>query len=155
MSKECDKYWQEERPQLLKAHRLKAKERWDQALSPDYDYEFFLKAMKAKLENMADYFETLAPIVDGPYYARQMNLAVKILDIVIEEGGQNDYKEHTYEDPLNPGIFLHYVNMKNAHRFDYTFKMIHFFCDAQRICFNKAWNLFVRILTEQMFNWTD
>ena len=144
MSKECDKYWQEERPQLLKAHRLKAKERWDQALSPDYDYEYlenvppskdydyeyFLKAMKAKLENMADYFETLAPIVDGPYYARQMNLAVKILDIVIEEGGQNDYKEHTYEDPLNPGIFLHYVNMKNAHRFDYTFKMIHFFCDA-------------------------
>ena len=126
MSKECDKYWQEERPQLLKAHRLKAKERWDQALSPDYDYEYFLKAMKAKLENMADYFETLAPIVDGPYYARQMNLAVKILDIVIEEGGQNDYKEHTYEDPLNPGIFLHYVNMKNAH----TFKMIHFFCDA-------------------------
>ena len=105
MSKECDKYWQEERPQLLKAHRLKAKERWDQALSPDYDYEYFLKAMKAKLENMADYFETLAPIVDGPYYARQMNLAVKILDIVIEEGGQNDYKEHTYEDPLNRGYF--------------------------------------------------
>ena len=52
MDKECEKYWKEERPRMLEAHNTKAKERWGAAFSPDYDWAFFLGAMKTKLENL-------------------------------------------------------------------------------------------------------
>ena len=159
MDSECKKYWKEDRPKMMEAHRLKARERWEQAFLPDYDYEFFLVAMKAKLENMADYFNTLAPIVNGPYYAGQMKLAVRLLDIVIDDGGKHDYKENDSDDPedwFRPEAFMHYVNMKNASRYDCSPDKVSFYCASQRIRFNKAWHLFLRILNEKMFNnWVD
>lgn len=159
MDSECEKYWKEERPRLMEAHRLKAKERWEQAFCPDYDYEYFLMAMKAKLQNMADYFYTLAHIENGPYYAGQMSLAVKLLDIIIDEGGQNDYSDTESDDPADwcqPENYLHYVNMRNAQRFKHPRNVIYFFCEAQELRFRKAWHLFMRILNEKMFDhWVD
>ena len=159
MDKECEKYWKEERPRMLEAHKSKAKERWDAAFSPDYDWAFFLGAMKAKLENMADYFYTLAPIVNGPYYAGQMALAARLLDIVIREGGNDEYRDVESEDPSDwnrPEDFIPKVNMRNATRFIHKEDKVHFCCDAQCVRFHKAWHLFQRILNEKMFNnWWD
>ena len=159
MDPECETYWKEVRPRLMEAHEEKAKKRWQDAFSPDYDYEFFLMAMKAKLENMADYFYTLAPIDNGPYYAGQMALAAKLLDIIIDEGGKNDYVDTESEDPADwcrPEDFIPYVNMKNAKRFKQPHNVISFFCEAQELRFRKAWHLFMRILNEKMFDhWSD
>lgn len=136
MDKECEKYWKKERPLMLVAHMSRAKERWEAAFSPDYDREFSLVSMKTKLENMADYFKTLAPIVNGPYYAGQMALAAKLLDIVIREGSNDEYRDVESDDPSDwhrPDDFIPNVNMKNAHRFiDKTDKAL-FWCDAQCI----------------------
>ena len=134
MDSECKKYWKEDRPKMMEAHRLKARERWEQAFLPDYDYEFFLVAMKAKL-------------------------AVRLLDIVIDDGGKHDYKDNDSDDPedwFRPEAFMHYVNMKNASRYDCSPNKVSFYCDSQRIRFNKAWHLFLRIINEKMFNnWVD
>ena len=108
---------------------------------------------------MADYFYTLAPIENGPYYAGQMALAAKLLDIIIDEGGKNDYADTESEDPADwcrPEDFIPYVNMKNAKRFKQPHNVISFFCEAQELRFRKAWHLFMRILNEKMFDhWCD
>ena len=110
-------------------------------------------------KNMADYFFTLAPIVNGPYYAGQMALAARLLDIVIREGGNDEYRNVESEDPSDwnrPENFLPNVNMKNASRFIRKEDKVHFCCDAQCVRFHKAWHLFLRILNEKMFNnWWD
>ena len=158
MDPECEKYWKEVRPRQMEAHEAQAKLRWQEAFKPDYDYEFFLMAMKAKLENMADYFYTLAPIGNGTYYAGQMALAVRLLDIILDEGGRDQYSDTDSDDPADwfkPECFIPKVNMKNAQRFLTQRNKAHFFCDAQEVRFNKAWHLFLRILDEKLYNWSD
>ena len=158
MDEECKVYWKEERPLLMRKHSVKARKRWDAAFGPDWDYDFLLDAMKAKLENMADYFRTLAPIVNGPYYSGQMALAAKLVEIIKEEGGRNMYR---YEDSdevydwFTPEDFIPRVNMRNAERFPAPHNYINFHCEQQRVRFCKAWNLLLRILTEKMFIWSD
>ena len=81
-------------------------------------------------KNMADYFFTLAPIVNGPYYAGQMALAARLLDIVIREGGNDEYRNVESEDPSEwsrPENFLPNVNMKNASRFIRKEDKVHFY----------------------------
>lgn len=159
MDEECKVYWKEVRPRMMEAHTTKARERWNGAFGPDYDYEFLLDAMEAKLENMADYFYTLA-LIDGAYYAGQMVLAAKLIGIIREEGGREEYEipdsdVDEDEDWFTAEHFIPRVNMRNARRFHAPDNWFLFFCEPQRVRFSKAWSLLMRILSEKMFGWYD
>ena len=50
MDEECKAYWNEVRPRLMRKHSVRARKRWDAAFGPDWDYDYLLDAMMAKLK---------------------------------------------------------------------------------------------------------
>jgi hypothetical protein len=122
------------------AHYDWAKRRWDNAFDDDWDYEYLLRALRVKLVTMSHYFNNLSYIRRGRYYGGQMSLAIKLIDIILDKGGQGDFK----------------VNMHNRSRIpspDYHGE--HFWCEEQRLRFDKAWTLLWRLLSEKMMSWSD
>ncbi len=133
------------------AHDDWAKRRWDNAFNDDWDYEYLLRALRVKLVTMSRYFNNLSYIRRGPYYGGQMSLAIKLIDIILDKGGNMDFKR------VGKGnTFPFKVNIHNRSRIpspDYHGE--HFWCEEQRLRFDKAWMLLWRILLEKMMSWSD
>lgn len=127
------------RAQMI-AHDDWAKRRWDNAFDDDWDYEYLLRALRVKLVTMSRYFTHLSYIRRGPYYGGQMSLAINLIDIILDKGGQGDFKVNMHNRPRIPSPDYHGE---------------HFWCEEQRLRFDKAWMLLWRLLSEKMMSWSD
>ena len=80
-----------------------------------------------------------------------------MIDIILEEGGKNDYSRNTDSSIIpDPGKFSHYVNMRNRKRIPRPDDGgISFWSDAQMLRFDKAWMLLWKILSERLMTWGD
>lgn len=113
-----------------------------------YDYAYLLSIEKQALICMKDYFSNSNIAVSDKEVAKDLDLAIKLLDIILEI--DNSY---TYSFP---GKFhsIKYVNTKNAYRFlsgykfDFSSPVIK---DALRV--EKAWHLYNRLRELKMRHW--
>lgn len=136
-------------------HREWAIRKWKGAFTDDWDYEYLLVHLRAKLETMERYNLHLSYAMNGTYYGHQIGRAIKMIDIILQEGGRSDYDEREDYTPV-PESFKHYVNMWNRARIPSADGgRIHYVSDAQQLRFDKAWMLLWKILSEQMMAWGD
>lgn len=140
---------------MMQYHREWARRQWEAGFADDWDYEYLLKHLRAKLVTMERYNRHLSFVANGPYYADQIKKAIAMVEIVLKEGGRDDYgKENGYT--YVPASFKHYVNMRNRNRIPRTNDGgLTFWSDAQQLRFDKAWMLLWKILSEQMMLWGD
>ena len=139
----------------MRDHREWARRRWKSAFSDDWDYTYFLVHMRAKLETMERYNNQLSYAMRGPYYGHQIGRAIKMIDIILQEGGMDDYGERDDFMPV-PESFRHYVNMRNRSRIPRPEDGgISFWSEAQCLRFDKAWMLLWKILSERLMTWGD
>ena len=131
-------------------HKEWAERQWTKAFNDDWDYEYFLEFVRAKLITMERYNSHLAYVVNGSNYGCQIKYAIRMIDIILEEGGKNDYSKNTDSSIIpDPGKFRHYVNMRNRKRIPRPDDGgISFWSDAQKLRFDKAWMLLWKILSE-------
>ena len=81
--------------------------------------------------------------------------AIKMIDIILQEGGRDDYGERDDFMPV-PESFRHYVNMRNRSRIPRPEDGgISFWSEAQCLRFDKAWMLLWKILSERLMTWGD
>ena len=142
------------RSREMRIHREWARRKWIGAFTDDWDYEYFLIHMRAKLETMERYNNQISYAINGPYYGHQIGRAINMIDIILDEGGRCDYDERDEFMPI-PESFNHYVNMKNRSRIPETDNGLSFWSDAQRLRFDKAWMLLWKILSERLMTWGD
>lgn len=144
------------RSRTMRVHREWSARKWKKAFCDDWHYSFLLAGIKAKLETMERYNMNLSYDANGPYYGHQIRLAIRMIEIIWDEGGRDDYGEFDEFIP-KPESFTHYVNMRNRDRIprhggdggDY------FWSEAQELRFDKAWILLWKILSEKMMAWGD
>lgn len=112
-----------------------------------FDYAYLLYIEKQALICMKDYFSNSNIAVSDREVAKDLNLAVKLLDIILEID-----KSYTY---LGWEFYnVKYVNTRNAYRFisnykfDFSSPVIK---DALRI--EKAWHLYNRLRELKMRHW--
>lgn len=87
-----------------------------------FDFGYLYNLELAKLKEMVDYFTEYGISADNDNYVRQMKLAIRLLEIIIEEGGY--HFEHNIDNggskkftDLNKYVCDVEVNIKNADRF--------------------------------------
>ena len=138
-------------------HKEWAERQWTKAFNDDWDYEYFLEFVRAKLITMERYNSHLAYVVNGSNYGCQIKYAIRMIDIILEEGGKNDYSRNTDSSIIpDSGKFSHYVNMRNRKRIPRPDDGgISFWSDAQMLRFDKAWMLLWKILSERLMTWGD
>lgn len=73
-----------------------------------YDYAFLLEIEKEALIKMANYFETSNIAVGDEIVYRDLKLAIKLLDIILENDSAYNYSDKSMRK---------YVNIKNVKRF--------------------------------------
>lgn len=152
---ESEKNRRMRRNRQMEFHREWARSQWVGAFTDDWHYEYLLIHLRAKLVTMERYNTLLSYAMNGPYYGRQIRKAIKMIDIVLDEGGKNDYTEEKGHRPV-PSSFKHYVNMRNRGRIPSPDDGgITFWSDAQRLRFDKAWHLLWKILSERSMTWGD
>lgn len=128
------------RHRLMRDHREWAVRQWERAFCDDWDYEYLLIVLRAKLTTMQRYNQHLSYAMNGPYYARQIRRAIRMIDIVLQNGG-------------NDGSLPH-VNMKNRARIP-RMADSRSLSETQEMRFDKAWMLLWRILADQSMAWGD
>ena len=98
-----------------------------------------------------------SPIERGSVYADQMELAVSLIQVILDKGGEYDYAHSEDEEEyLDAEHFSHYVNFRNRSRIpspDYCGER--FWCEAQRLRFDKAWNLLWELFRTKLLSWSD
>jgi hypothetical protein len=143
------------RSREMRYHREWAVRKWKGAFTDDWDYEYLLVHLRAKLETMERYNLHLSYAMNGTYYGHQIGRAIKMIDIILREGGRSDYDEREDYTPV-PESFKHYVNMRTRTRIPGAAGgRIYFGSDAQQLRFDKAWMLLWKILSEQSMAWGD
>ena len=143
------------RSREMRNHHEWARRKRMGAFTDDWDYEYFLIHMRAKLETMERYNNQLSYALHGPYYGHQIGRAIKMIDIILQEGGRSDYDERDDYMPI-PESFKHYVNMRNRSRIPRPDDGgLSFWSDAQCLRFDKAWMLLWKILSERLMTWGD
>lgn len=84
-----------------------------------FDFGDLYNLELAKLKEMVDYFTKYGISADNDKYIKKMKLAIRLLEIIIEEGGFHFENESC--DMLKPMNCKYVcdvdVNVKNAHRF--------------------------------------
>lgn len=145
------------RSRQLLFHREWAERQWKRAFCDDWDYEYLLQVIRAKLVTMERYNMHLSYALNGPYYGHQIQRAIQMIDIVLAHGGDwNDYDKRDENDFPIPESFQHYVNMRNRERIPRPADGgILFWSDAQCLRFDKAWMLLWKILSEKAMTWGD
>ena len=128
------------RARSMRDHHEWAVRQWENAFNEDWDYEYLLLFLRAKLTTMARYNLHLSYAVNGLYYAHQIQRAIRMIDIILQNGGKETALPH--------------VNMKNRSRIPATPDGF-YGTDEQRLRFDKAWMLLWKILSEQLMNWGD
>ena len=161
--KDCDDLWghghltREYRQLRKKQWKETLVVRWAAAFNENWGWYHLLSVIKVKLEMMAEYMRQWSPIERGAVYAAQMELAVSLIQIILDKGGKSDYAHVDDEDEyLDAGHFSHYVNFRNRSRIpspDYCGEL--FRCEAQRLRFDKAWNLLWDIFRTRLLSWED
>lgn len=148
-------YWSMRRSREMRYHHEWAVRKWKHAFTDDWDYEYLLVHLRAKLETMERYNLHLSYAMNGTYYGHQIGRAIRMIDIILQEGGRSDYDEREDYTPV-PESFKHYVNMRNRSRIPGAAGgRIYFVSDAQQLRFDKAWMLLWKILSEQSKAWGD
>ena len=130
-----------------------------------YDYYYLLKLKKAKLQEMLYYFENSKISCDDPKVAKDIKLAIQLLNIIDETKNTFTYitpernpkiisEEHSV---LLPGAYykcLVKVNLKNKMRFVKTDNDIYSFEQFPDILYiTKAENLYYKLLKERLNTW--
>ena len=128
------------RSRQMRDHHAWAVRQWKGAFCEDWDYEYLLIVLRAKLTTMARYNQHLSYAMNGPYYARQIQRAIRIIDIILQDGGNDES--------------LPRVNMKNRARIP-RMAGSRTISVTQELRFDKAWMLLWRILAEQLMAWGD
>ena len=143
------------RSRQMAFHREWARRQWAGAFTDDWHHEYMLTYLRAKLVTMERYNSHLSYAGNGRYYGHQIRKAIRMIDIILDEGGRNDYAEEKRFKPV-PSSFKHYVNMRNRSRIPRPDDGgISFWSDAQRLRFDKAWMLLWKILSERSMTWGD
>ncbi len=116
-----------------------------------FDYAYVLYLEKEALTRMYEYFKVSRIAVGNEIVERDINLALKLLDIILEIDTARTYGEDTVWSMTK------YVNIRNLHRFcdksdnlDYTIPCLR---DSLRI--EKAWYLYHRLRYNRMKTWWD
>lgn len=142
-------YSKEEWSKIHKERRRLKREEFSQLADglSDYNGEDILKVIRKQLEWQADYFENFGHGEDNPYYASQMRLCCRLIDIVCWGGLTKEY-----------ATFLRkYVNKRNASRFENVPKWDReYLCgERQELRYKKAYSLLFRILYQKVMRWWD
>ena len=150
---------------LYRAAKARSRKEWKQKLlikwaaanNENWGWYHLLEVMKAKLEMMVEYMRDWSHIVNGPVYADQMERAISLIEVCIAWGGENDYKHDEDEEHyFDEKHFSHYVNTRNAARFPSPDYDGHdFWCEVQRLRFDKAWNILWEMLRTKLITWDD
>lgn len=150
---------------LARADRAKLRQQWDDrllvtwasAFNENWGWYHLMSVMRVKLEMMVEYMRHWSYIANGPVYADQMERAIRLMKVILDWGGESEYKhtekENNYFDAKH---FSRFVNFKNRKRFpspDYDGH--HFWCKAQRLRFDKAWNLLWEMFRTKLLTWDD
>ena len=131
--------------------------KWAMANNENWGWYHLMAVMKTKLEMMVDYMRNWSPAANGIVYADQMERAIALMEIIIAWGGEHDYP-HTEdeEDYFDADHFAHRVNFHNQDKYpspDYDGH--HFWCEAQRVRFDKAWNILWEMFRTKLITWND
>lgn len=134
----------------------------------DFDYDSILRVEYHQISRVRDCILRCQHHVDYENDIRYMNLALKLLDIILENGcselvGKGFYIEgnEIKSDPENKWVIPVYVNTKNAKRFisDGAIEFLsnprtrELTMDDLRI--EKAWNLYHKLRVYNMRSWWD
>ena len=150
---------------LARADRAKKREQWEDrlviqwaaAFNENWGWYHLMSVMKVKLGMMVEYMRHWSPVANGPVYADQMERAISLMEVILDWGGESEYKHaEKGNDYLDAKHFSRYVNFKNRKRFpspDYDDH--HFWCKAQRLRFDKAWNLLWEMFRTKLLTWND
>ena len=120
-----------------------------------WDFAYLLDLEKQALIQMQKYHETSNLIEDNPIIAKQIKLAISLLNIA--DGTDSAWKhsgshvEHNFTDWVD-----RHVNIRNSKRFvRYNFTAFDtpiFLDDFRRV---KAWHLYNKLRSQLMFTWWD
>lgn len=128
-----------------------------------WDYAYLLQIEKRKLQEMGKYFKKHQRTVGWEYQVREINICIKLIDIILE----NDihYKSwlkasYGYNTPRTPVKFPVYINARNYKRFCPTYGGFNedsgiywsLMADYRRV---KAMHLYNKIRAYKMFEWWD
>ena len=150
---------------LARADRAKKRDQWEDrlviqwaaAFNDNWGWYHLISVMKVKMGMMVEYMRHWSPVANGPVYADQMERAIGLMEVILDWGGQSEYKHTEDEDNyFDAKHFSRYVNFRNHKRFlspDYDGH--DFWCEAQRIRFDKAWNLLWEMFRTKLLIWDD
>ena len=111
----------------------------------DYDFEYMLDLEKFKLKRMSEYFSKSQIISDWERVVKEINLCIKLIDIITEK----DPPGYLYNGTKK----LPYVNTRNYKRFLKYIYDNNFYRDDLRQ--TKALYLYNLIRTYRMRSWWD
>lgn len=116
-----------------------------------------MSVMKVKLGMMAEYMREWSYIADGSVYADQMERAIRLMEVILDYGGESEYRRDEGNEPcFDSEHFSRYVNFRNRERFTGPDCDGHnFWCDAQRLRFIKAWNILWEMFRTKLLDWDD
>ena len=111
----------------------------------DYDFEYMLDLEKFKLKRMSEYFSKSQIISDWERVVKEINLCIKLIDIVLER----DLPGFLYNNTKK----LPYINTRNHKRFlKYIYDNDSYRDDLRQ---TKALHLYNLIRTYKMRSWWD
>lgn len=111
----------------------------------DYDWEFMLDLERFKLKRMAQYFSKSQVVSDWEIIVKEINLCIKLIDIITERDIPGNFYDGTKKLP--------YINAKNYKRFLKSFYNNDFHYSELRV--TKALYLYNLIRTYKMRTWWD
>ena len=121
---------------------------WLDYLDSDEDlgYYWLLGVMQFKIDRMVDYWRQSSHLANGDYIRRQMELASRLLKIVLKKGNESGYyDEYPYR-----------VNLRNKERFKVRYcSGTDYHGEKQRVRFCKAYCLLFRLMQENLLHWWD
>lgn len=127
-----------------------------------FDFGYLYNLELAKLKEMVDYFTKYGISADNDLYIKQMKLAIKLLQIVINEEGY--HFEHNIDNngskkftDLNKYVCDVTVNTKNAHRFVHNEKEREFYVNnyPHELYLLKAKHLYHKLREYYEQTWWD
>ena len=112
----------------------------------DFDADYLLRVLQFKINRMVDYWRRFSHLANGDYIRAQMELAVRLIDIVLNDGNECGDDEK----------FPYRVNIRNKHRFSVRFQDTYYMHgEKQQVRFCKAYCLLFKLLQENLMHWWD
>lgn len=117
-----------------------------------WDFGFNLKIEKEMLNRMYEFYSSDKPVaVESERVAREVKLAIKLLEIIMEEDSAVSWGGL---DNPNKWTLVKYINIKNASRFGISFELEEpLMRDDLRQA--KAWYLYNKLRLYRMLTWWE